>query len=116
MHEHSLVRALLDQVEELRRKHAAVRVKTVAVAVGEFSGVELDLLKSAFAELAPTVWSYPVDLELTPVSLTILCHRCKKRSKLLGYQFICPECGSPTVSIDQGDGLVLDHVQLVSAE
>lgn len=116
MHEHSLVNALLEQVEELRQQHTAARVKAVFVNVGEFSGVELDLFKSAFEALAPSIWPYPVHLELTPVSLTILCHRCDKRSKLQGYKFTCPNCGSRSVSIDQGDSLVLDHVQLISAE
>jgi hydrogenase nickel incorporation protein HypA/HybF len=116
LHEHSLVRSLIDQVETLRGQHQASGVKKIAVAVGEFSGVELELLQSAFAELAPLVWPYPVTLELTPVSLSILCHECEKRSKLHGYEFICPDCGSHSVSITQGDALILDHVQFISGE
>ena len=53
MHEHSLVRSLLDQVEQLRRENGAVSVDVVTVEIGPLSGVEPDLIHSAFEQLAP---------------------------------------------------------------
>jgi Zn finger protein HypA/HybF involved in hydrogenase expression len=51
MHERSLVMALLRQVDELRRAQGGQRVVLVRVSVGEFSGVEPELLRMAFQDV-----------------------------------------------------------------
>ena len=48
MHEASLVQSLLEQVQTLMRDHQAQRVQTIQLSVGEFSGVEPELLRSAY--------------------------------------------------------------------
>ena len=52
MHERSLVRSLLAQVQALAAEHPADRVAAIRVRIGEFSGVEPELLQSAYEELA----------------------------------------------------------------
>lgn len=51
MHERSLVMALLRQVDQLRRAQGGHRVVMVRVSVGEFSGVEPELLRIAFQDV-----------------------------------------------------------------
>ena len=54
MHEYSLVRALLSQVEALRCEHDAQNVTAIRVCVGRFSGVEPDLFRMAYETLVET--------------------------------------------------------------
>ena len=51
MHEFSVVRTLLAQINDIARRNTAV-VSEVRVSIGEFSGVDADLLQSAFEQLA----------------------------------------------------------------
>jgi Zn finger protein HypA/HybF involved in hydrogenase expression len=51
MHESSLASDWVRQVDQLAREHGAERVLTVRLRIGEFSGVEADLLASAYARL-----------------------------------------------------------------
>ena len=53
MHEHSLVHALLEQVERLAGEQGAGEVEEVRVQLGPLSGVEPLLVKTAFEMLAP---------------------------------------------------------------
>ncbi|MFN9952094.1 MAG: hydrogenase maturation nickel metallochaperone HypA, partial [bacterium] len=58
VHERSLVRTLLRQVEEILQGYPRARVCRIHVSVGEFAGVEAALLEPAFEEL-----THATDLE-----------------------------------------------------
>jgi hypothetical protein len=51
MHEESLVRSLLHQVEDLARQHHATEVDDIEVEIGPLSGVESLLVQEAFERL-----------------------------------------------------------------
>ena len=48
MHEYSIVQSLLDQCEDNAKANDAKKVTKVVVKIGVMSGVEPDLLKTAF--------------------------------------------------------------------
>ena len=48
MHEYSIVQSLLDSCEEHARQNDAKKVAKVVVKIGVLSGVEPDLLQTAF--------------------------------------------------------------------
>ena len=52
MHEYSIVQNLLDQCEDQAKQHGAKKVEKVVVKIGVMSGVEPDLLQTAFDETA----------------------------------------------------------------
>ena len=51
MHEESLIRSLLRQVDQLKQIHQGLEVEEIEVEVGPLSGVEPLLLKDAFERL-----------------------------------------------------------------
>ena len=51
MHEESLVRSLLHQVEDLAQQHHATEVEDIEVEIGPLSGVEPLLVREAFERL-----------------------------------------------------------------
>ena len=53
MHEQSLIKSLLTQVEQICRQHDSERVTEVRIEVGPLTGVEPLLLLSAFDLLTP---------------------------------------------------------------
>lgn len=110
MHEYSLVRGLLSQIEELRRQHDACLVLSLRLIVGEFSGVEADLLQSAFQDLSKGTPAEAASIDIVTTELTAECHNCGNHFTVDRFQFVCPQCQSTKVSIERGDELILESV------
>ena len=112
MHEESLMRSLLRQVDELAQQHHAVSVEEIEVEVGPLSGVEPLLLQDAFERLkAEFSWPH-AELAVLQVGLDILCTGCQSESQLQDFHFVCPECGSTSLQILRGDVFRLLNVRM----
>lgn len=116
MHEYSLMRGLLSQVDELRSQHHADRVVSIRLIVGEFSGVEADLLQSAFEDLSQETPMAGAVLDIRRTGLSGRCADCNSVFTIEQFRFLCPHCESKAVSIQQGEELLLDTVTLANRE
>lgn len=112
MHERSLVRSLLNQVEVLRIQHDATAVEAVTVELGPLSGVEVELIEDAFGELASRVFQPVPVLNVARVGLAIECSTCGKQSVYDIIRFDCVGCGSNQVRVISGDEFRLVDVDL----
>ena len=56
MHEFSIVSHLLKSCEEIAQENGAKKILVVYVEIGERSGVDSELLKSAFSEFKKEVY------------------------------------------------------------
>jgi hydrogenase nickel incorporation protein HypA/HybF len=79
MHEYSLVLSLIERVEAEALAHQAKSIKRVTVKVGELSGVEPELLASAF-EIART---------------GTRCEHAEIRVLRTPADWQCPQCQTP---------------------
>jgi len=111
MHERSLVRALLTQVDQIRRRNNAGRVTEVRVAVGPLSNVEPLLFGIAFEELADGGAAAGAELVIDDVSLTAACLACDHHFEVVAFDFCCPRCAG-SVKVTGGDTLQLVSVSL----
>lgn len=112
MHEESLMRSLLRQVEELARQHHAIAVEEIEVEVGPLSGVEPLLLQDAF-ERHRDEFSWPrAELSVLQVGLDVLCQSCQSDSELKDFRFVCHQCGSTSLKIIRGDAFRLLNVRM----
>ena len=112
MHEYSLAQALLRQVDVLRQERCARRVLAVNVRIGEFAGVDPDLLKSAFIDLSSETAAHGACLKIDLISLTVYCKACGRESNVIRYRFACPHCRCRSVEISGGEELLLESVTL----
>lgn len=116
MHEGSLVERLLDQVQALAHEHGNAAILSVDIDIGPLSGVEPELVESAFARLAPPRGLAATVLRVRRVPLVIRCERCGAVSSLERVEFRCPRCDHERVSVEQGDALILQSVTLEQAD
>lgn len=67
MHEHSLLRGLMAQIEALARQHGAARVTVVRLKLGPLAHIEPDHLREHFVEAAvgTVVAGARLDIETT---------------------------------------------------
>lgn len=112
MHEFSLVRSLLEQVDEIVVSNHGRSAKEIHVEIGPLSGVEPLLVKEAFEQLAGSriretsiriLTNSATTLVINEVPLTASCDSCHAEFELSGFRFLCPNCGSRETRILRGD-------------
>ena len=116
MHEYSLVQSLLDQVESIRLAERADRVLSVRVNIGEFCGVEPELFRAAFDCLVDTTPARGAQLEMKTTRLEARCQQCGHSFAVPCFLFVCPDCGSQDVVVTQGEGMILETIELEQTE
>jgi hydrogenase nickel incorporation protein HypA/HybF len=112
MHERSLVRALLRQVQNLAAEHATSRVRQIRVRIGEFAGIEPDLLRSAYDDLVQNTEFHEAELKVDQVPLEAICQQCGQRFHVPEFHFQCPDCGSLRLTICGGEEMLLESVSM----
>jgi hydrogenase nickel incorporation protein HypA/HybF len=116
MHEYSLVRALLRQVYQVAADYRGSHVVSVRVRIGEFSGVEPDLLSSAYDDLVHETPLQDAALSMERVPLEGLCEQCGSQFRIERFNFQCEKCGSLKLKLCGGEELLLDSVTMEEIE
>lgn len=110
MHEYSIVEALLARVDAEAQARRATAVHRLTVRIGELSGVEIDLLTTAFATFRERTICANADLDVLAVAAMWACPRCDRPIER-GSALQCPHCGVPA-RLAQGDEILLDRIEM----
>ncbi len=111
MHEYSLVQSLVERVEQEARKRGAIAVHRLSVRVGELSGVDPELFRTAYETFREGTICAKAPLALTSVAASWSCPRCAKPIARGGI-LRCAACEVPARLDDGGDALTLDGIEL----
>lgn len=103
MHELSLVRSLLRHVDHVLVENRVENATTVEIGIGPLSGVEPELVRSAFERLTEPSNLKQTRLVITESLLVVKCLQCRSRSTLKNFVFRCDQCGSGRVQVVEGD-------------
>jgi hydrogenase nickel incorporation protein HypA/HybF len=93
-------------------ENSARRVVSVRVRLGDFSGVESELLSSAFDELVEDTPLCGAALEIEKVPLEAVCEQCGNHFRIERFHFQCGQCGSLRLTIRGGEEMLLDSVTM----
>jgi hydrogenase nickel incorporation protein HypA/HybF len=115
MHEYSLISALMRELEQRRLAEGADRLLAIRLEVGEFAGVEPELLRSAFRQLTAGTWLEQTTIELHAVPLSARCDGCGHEFPVRRFQFVCPSCCATAVTVVRGEELMLESIQMESS-
>ncbi len=111
MHEYSVVEALVSRVAEAARERGAVAVHRVVVSVGELSGVDADLLRTAYRTFREGTVCAEAELDLRRVEAVWSCPDCR-RPVARGAVLTCERCGAAAQLGPGGDAILLEQVEL----
>ncbi|NPA11587.1 MAG: hydrogenase maturation nickel metallochaperone HypA [Epsilonproteobacteria bacterium] len=114
MHEYSIVDSLLALATEHAAKHNANKVTRLEVKVGVLSGVEPQLLKTAFDTFKEGTICEEAEFVLNIQPVVIKCNNCNKESTLKKDEYLCPHCQSPNIKIKDGEDMYLMSLELES--
>jgi hydrogenase nickel incorporation protein HypA/HybF len=112
MHEYSIVQSLLDQCEENARANDATKVTKVVVKIGVMSGVEPDLLQTAFDTFKEGTMCSECEYIQNIQKIKIKCHKCDSVSELEKSEYCCPHCQSVELDVLDGEDLMLMQLEL----
>jgi hydrogenase nickel incorporation protein HypA/HybF len=110
MHEYSIVASLVDRVQREVSRHPGAVAKKLHVAIGELSGVEVGLLRTAYDTFRPrTVCEHAV-LDVASVPAEWRCSRCA-RPIAEGALLQCPDDHAPARLV-AGDDIILERIEM----
>lgn len=112
MHEMSLVRSLISQVEQLVADHGGGSVREIRVSCGALSGVEPALMASAFELVSAETGVRDCMLCIKEIPLEACCNDCQAYFTPERFHFVCPSCGSRETTVTQGDAVILESIEL----
>lgn len=110
MHEYSVGQALMDRIEAEAAAHGATAVHRIRLRIGDLSGVEPDLLASAFSILKERTVCEHATLDIERVAARWVCPACAAEI-LPGAILRCLACGA-AARLSGGDEIVLAQLEM----
>ncbi len=102
MHELSIVRDLLAQVERLACENEAHTVSRVVVGVGRLAGISSDTLAAGFHHLKADTRARTAELVTEAEQVLLRCASCGTERRLSNDSLRCRRCGLSAAAADHG--------------
>ncbi|RXJ88145.1 hydrogenase/urease nickel incorporation protein HypA [Arcobacter sp. CECT 8985] len=112
MHEYSIVQSLLEQCEQYVKDNNASKVTKLIVKIGVLSGVEPDLLQTAFDTFKEKTVCDNAQFIINHQKVVVECLDCNKTSTLQKHEFLCPSCNSNNLNVVDGEDMFLMSLEL----
>lgn len=116
MHELSIARAVVAEVEDAARLHGAVAVRSVTLSIGRLAGVVPGALTFGFelASEATMLEGAELIIEIEPT--VVWCPDGEHPVELADMRFVCPEHGCATPELLSGKQLEIVRFETVDPE
>jgi hydrogenase nickel incorporation protein HypA/HybF len=112
MHEYSIVQSLIDLTEENAKKNNAKKVTKLEIKVGVLSGVEVDLLKTAFDTFKEGTICEDAEFIVHIQPIVVRCKDCNSENELQKNEYSCPKCNSNNLEVLDGEEMYLMSLEL----
>lgn len=112
MHELAICQSLMDQVEKIAIERNAKSVTSIVIGMGPLSGVETQLLKSAYPIASAGTIAEHAELIVEHLPVRVKCNHCGHEFDASPNKLICHKCGDWQTTLLSGDELLLMSVEL----
>ncbi|WP_144208021.1 hydrogenase maturation nickel metallochaperone HypA [Shewanella donghaensis] len=112
MHEYSIVTSLIEQIEQLARDNNANEIIKVKIKVGVLSGVEPQLLATAFETFKLDGICHNAELDMNIQPLVIHCRHCDTETELTERNIVCPTCHGTDTHVMDGEQMMLMQLEM----
>ena len=112
MHEFSIVDSLLHLAEEHATKHNAKKVTKLEIKIGVLSGVEPELLQTAFDTFKEGTICEEAEFIMKIQPVVIKCQNCGFEGELSKDEYLCPQCKNGEIKIIDGEDMYLMSLEL----
>ncbi len=112
MHELSVMSYLLDTVEAEAQQHAARKVLSINVVMGQRASMVDDSMLFYFDMLTPGTVAEGARLNLRRTEMRFHCERCASDYAPSGDDFCCPTCNTVGQVTDDGSELLIESMEI----
>ena len=112
MHELSICQSLMRQVNRVARENNASVVEKIFLQVGPLSGVEPELLKTAFPFASARTVAEKAQLVIHDRPVRVRCLTCNAETEASPNRLVCGECGDWQTELLSGDELLLERLEM----
>ena len=112
MHELSVCMSLLDQVAALAEDRNARRVTRVELSGGPLSGIEIDLLETAWPIASAGTLADGAEFVIGATDIVVHCTVCGQETAARSNRLVCGECGAHKTRVVSGEEMILQRVEL----
>lgn len=116
MHELSICRQMLNQVNEIALQNQATVIKSISLKIGPLSGVEAESLKRVFPFAAAQTIAENAELIIEELPVVIQCNQCGSKINTTPNILVCNQCGDYHTQLISGDEMLLVSVELSREE
>ena len=111
MHEFSIASNIVEVVNKTAQEHGISHVTKVKIKLGQLQLVMPESLLFSFNVCTEGTLSEGAVLEIEEVTATCKCAGCDTEFAVGDYQFVCPSCGGPNISIISGEELFVENLE-----
>ncbi|MDJ0709152.1 MAG: hydrogenase maturation nickel metallochaperone HypA [Woeseiaceae bacterium] len=112
MHELSVCMSLLDQVTAIAAERDARRITRIELTVGPLSGIEIDLLETAWPIAAAGTLADNAAFVVTATEIVVQCRACGANTTAQNNRLLCGSCGASQTHVISGEEMILQRVEL----
>lgn len=116
MHELSVCLSLIEQVQAIAAQRGAVQVTRIELKIGPLSGVESALLSSAWPMAAAGTIATDADFVVEESGIVVRCSVCNTETDAQPNRLVCGDCGDFRTTVVSGDEMILQRVELETAQ
>jgi hydrogenase nickel incorporation protein HypA/HybF len=110
MHEYSIIQSLVDSVERAVAGKASPHVQRIDVRIGDLSGVDVELLTTAFEVFREGTICEHAAMSIERVPARWTCPKCNGEIAR-GAVLRCPVCNE-SAELSSGDEIILQRIEL----
>ena len=112
MHEVSIMQEVFAIALDRLRQEQATRIHRLRLRIGALSGVVPEALQFAFDALKEETPAADALLEVEYLPVRFWCSRCEREFGGEDVAELCPTCGSPSATVQQGRELDVVSMEL----
>ena len=112
MHELSVTENILEIALRHAQKSQARRITSLNLVIGQLSSILDDSVQFYWGIIAQNTIAAEARLHFERLPARFHCRNCQEDYQLIAEQLGCPKCGSPLVSLTQGEEFYLESIEI----
>jgi len=113
MHELTLCEALLDILDDEKRRRGFARLKRIKLEIGRFSCVDADALTYAFEITTRGTWLDGVTVDVDRPPGFVECLDCGAKAQVDDRLAACPQCHGQRLQPIGGDEMKIVEIEIL---
>lgn len=112
MHEVSVVQSILDIATKKARECGSGKVLRIAMKIGEMACINDENLIFVFDVMKKGTPAEDARMVIERIPVRAQCDACRRVFAVAEYRFVCDACGSPKVTVTEGNDITVESLEV----